>query len=206
MLDRLQRHLGLDVRRPDGDASARTLTGPDSLLRAFGGASFGGGAYRIHAPRDVARLTAMAREAFPDLGPGTTCIGSTWCGDQIAVTDTSDGPTVQVLDIAWGEATDTGLNLEGFHEHLLVTSTDVVLHVSLYRAWRRAGGAVPGPDQCVAFAVPLFLGGAEELANLDLTSLDVTWGVNGQLLAQVRDLPPGTAIGEITVVGPDDPL
>lgn len=41
------------------------------------------------------------------------------------------------------------------------------------------------------------LGGDESVANLEPTDVSVHFGVLGQIHEQVKDLPPGTEIGEI---------
>jgi hypothetical protein len=59
-------------------------------------------------------------------------------------------------------------------------------------------GLVPGPEQVYGFAKPPALGGAIEVENVEVIDFVVSVNLAGQLHAQVRDLPPGTAISGFT--------
>ncbi|MCP2517553.1 MAG: T6SS immunity protein Tdi1 domain-containing protein [Achromobacter mucicolens] len=53
------------------------------------------------------------------------------------------------------------------------------------------------------YGIPLFLGGQDEVSNLELSDLDVYWHLLSQLIRQTRGLPAGTPIGPITLTDPD---
>jgi hypothetical protein len=57
----------------------------------------------------------------------------------------------------------------------------------------------PRPDQCVDCKVPLFVGGAASIDNLDITDLEVAVSLNGQLFEHVRNLRTGQKITKITL-------
>ena len=59
-------------------------------------------------------------------------------------------------------------------------------------------GLVPGPEQVYGFAKPPVLGGAIEAENIEVIDFVVGVHIAGQLHAQVRDLPTGTAISGFT--------
>lgn len=59
-------------------------------------------------------------------------------------------------------------------------------------------GLVPGPEQVYGFAKPPVLGGAIDVENIEVIDFVVGVSIAGQLHAQVRDLPPGTAISGFT--------
>jgi len=52
----------------------------------------------------------------------------------------------------------------------------------------------PNYTQCLGNRKPLFLGGTDELWNMELSDLDVYWHVVGQLVRKTRGLPLGTPI------------
>jgi type VI secretion system (T6SS) immunity protein Tdi1 len=62
-----------------------------------------------------------------------------------------------------------------------------------------ANGLVPGPDQIYDFRVHPQLGGALEPENVEVTDFVVALAITGQVLNQIRDLPPGTKISGVTV-------
>jgi hypothetical protein len=177
-------------------------SGVSELFSAFGGATFGEGAYRVHDPAQVARWTDLAVAAFPQLEGLVLCFASDWLGRQFAVnTDrASNGQgTVVLIDLLIDDVVDTDHDLGAFHERLLGVDPRPVLALGLYADWRAAGGAVPALSECVEYTVPLYLGGAHDLANMAITDMEVAWDISGQLLRQVRGLPEGTPI-DIDVV------
>jgi hypothetical protein len=59
-----------------------------------------------------------------------------------------------------------------------------------------------GPEQVFDFTRPPVLGGERQPDNLGVVDFVVAVNLAGQIHAQVRNLPPGTPIGEITIVQP----
>jgi hypothetical protein len=53
--------------------------------------------------------------------------------------------------------------------------------------------------ECFGYKVPPVLGGEIEPDNFEPTDLQVHFGILGQIHRQVKDLPPGTPIGEIKI-------
>jgi len=52
---------------------------------------------------------------------------------------------------------------------------------------------------CFAFKKPLKLGGTVEVSNVEIASITVHVSPQGQILQQLRDLPPGTTTKEVTI-------
>lgn len=160
------------------------------------------GAYRLHQAADIERFTDLARAAFPAFADRIECFGADWLGRQFAKDqDRKRGgqPLVLMLEPGTGEALEIPAIFTAFHEHELIEEPDAVAAAPFFREWLSAGGARPGYDQCISYKEPLFLGGSDEIANLEVSDLDVYWTVAAQLLAEVRDLPEGTVINRVTV-------
>ncbi|WP_431278627.1 T6SS immunity protein Tdi1 domain-containing protein [Leifsonia poae] len=52
-------------------------------------------------------------------------------------------------------------------------------------------------DECVGYEVPLFLGGGDEIDNLQVADMEVYWTLTGQLRVATHDLRPGRSVSEI---------
>lgn len=160
------------------------------------------GAYRLHDSSDVARYTALAAEAFPDFAKRITCFGADWLGNQFATDEAriiDEDRQILLLEIGTGEVLEIPAGLGTFHDGLLVQEPDAAVALGFFRGWLSGGGAAPRYDQCVGYKVPLYLGGADDVSNLELSDFEVYWGVSAQLLAKARVLPKGTAIGDVTI-------
>ena len=160
------------------------------------------GAYRLHQAADIERFTDLARAAFPTFADRIECFGADWLGRQFARDQgrMRDGqPLVLMLEPGTGEALEIPVGFAAFHAQELVQEPDAVAAASFFREWLSAGGTRPGYDQCIGYRTPLFLGGSDDIANLEVSDLDVYWTLAAQLLAQVRDLPEGAAVDRVSV-------
>jgi len=160
------------------------------------------GAYRLHQRDDVQRFTALAGEAFPAFGSRIECFGASWLGCQFA-TDRArvdrGEKLVLLLEPGTGEALEIPATFASFHDQELLEHADAAVALSFYRDWLTAGGVAPTYTQCVGYKRPLYLGGADNVSNLELGDFEVYWGVAAQLLAKVRGLPVGTRIGNVSI-------
>jgi hypothetical protein len=173
----------------EGGVPARIL---DPELKYFfdvlGGKSFNGGLYRTVHPADLRFWHERIQLAFPGYERQVVCFGYDWLGRAFGVgwEKGEDGrPNVLMFDIGGGEVFDIPANLITFHDSEITKSIEPALAISLYEAWRSSGGAAPAYDQCIGLRVPLFLGGDEEVSNLEACDLDVYWSIFGQVLQQV---------------------
>ena len=62
-----------------------------------------------------------------------------------------------------------------------------------------SAGLRPGDAQVLSFKVLPVLGGAIDVANLEIADLDVALSLTGQIHRQVKDLPPGTPISNVSI-------
>jgi hypothetical protein len=176
--------------------------GISDFLGQFAGTSFNKGLYRIHEINEMRQWTATVGEAFPDFGSRIFCFSYDWLGRHFAI----DGRRRQngeclilMLEPGTGQSLEIPATFRDFHDTELVEYQDAALAADFQRAWLAAGGAIPSPSECVGYKKPLFLGGVDALENLELTDMDVYWSVCAQLLAKVRNLPPGTKIGKVDI-------
>lgn len=159
---------------------------PAALRRAAGGCSFGGGLYRVHSTASPTEADAWVNEGFPEFGGDLQCFGFDWLGRQFAVAGPRAGhEMVQLLEPGTGEALDTLVHFADFHDQELVDESEPALATGFFGEWRAAGGADPGFSQCVGYVRPLFLGGADDVSNLELFDIDVYWTLLGQMRAQL---------------------
>jgi Domain of unknown function (DUF1851) len=146
-------------------------------------------------PSDLSAWHDRIHLAFPQFEDRIiTCFGFDWLGRAFALDNKrlqSVQPSVLMFEVGTGEALR---DLQSFHEEVLIEDGEAALAISFHEKWLAAGGEAPNYTQCVGYQKPLFLGGADEIWNVELSDLDVYWHVVGQLVRKTRDLPPGTPI------------
>ncbi len=180
---------------------AQALSIPNADLRAFfeefGGASFKGGVYRVIQPSDAENWRLRVALAFPDFSQRSTCFGYDWQGRVFALDSNRSHdakPAVLLIEPGFDEVLEIPANLATFHDKILIDESDAAVASTFYEQWIASGGTPPAHDQCVGYKRPCFLGGVDGIENIELCDLDVYWHLMGQLLVQVRGLPPGARV------------
>jgi hypothetical protein len=130
------------------------------------------GAYRKHRPEDVA-------------------IDDANCVDGL--------PQVLLLEPGTGEWLEIPVGEDAFHREELMQEPDAAVAYSFYRRWLDSGETAPAYEECIGYKTPLYLGGVDDLENLQRSTLDVYWTVSAQLLSRIRGLPIGTRIADISI-------
>lgn len=167
------------------------------LLDRFGGTSFENGIYRVIIASDVEEWNARVTIAFPEFRKRVTCFGFDWLGRVFAVDATrfkGGEPGVVMLEPGTGEALEIPCNICTFHDEELIEYGDAALASEFYKRWLANGGSAPRYGQCVGYKKPLFLGGIDEISNLEMSDIDVYWHLVGPLVLKAKGLPSGTSI------------
>jgi Domain of unknown function (DUF1851) len=208
----LERFLGTYALSPEGqvpgpvweDGRLMRLAGYGELAGRFAGCSFNDGMYRLLDAHSGPRAQQWLGEGFPEMADRARPFALDWLGRQFAVDvarrDDDGEPLVLLLEPGTGEALEVPLPFAAFHDQELVDYADAALAASLFAKWRqRHADDVPlPPDRCVGYRVPLFLGGTDDVDNLDIVDLDVYWSLMGQLRRAAMKLPPGTPVRDIS--------
>lgn len=160
----------------------------DAFMQRWSGATFSRGLYRIHNRRSGAMADTWVSQMFPEFGRRFQCFGFDWLGRQFALdADRIDGGQAQVLlmDPGTAEALEIPCGFSSFHNQELVEFHDAALATDFFRTWSEGRNdlAALSHDVCVGYKVPLFLGGVDDVSNLELTDMDVYWSLSAQLLA-----------------------
>jgi len=168
--------------------------------------SFGGGLLRFLLPQTRPSITDWnSRDGWhsdwPSV-PGGFVFASDWLGRLYLLVDEKrhgDEPHVALFDPVTVEFESFGSTFGEFLGNMMPRLWRVLLEVELFEAWRGAGGDIPAPGDCVCHKIPLALGGADNVSNMETMSLMVWVSICGQIHEQTKDLPPGTPISGFTI-------
>jgi hypothetical protein len=172
-----------------------------SILSEVSGKTFNNGIYRVYKYTDMDRWTDRVSAFFLAMRGNCLAFGCDWLGRQfvLAWSEKKNGlPTVVCLEPGVPDSFCTDLSLREFHAEALVTKAESALAVEFYKKWRQMCSVDILPNQCVGYRVPLFLGGKDEIENLELTDMEVYFELCRQLWEAVKNLPTGAAVNDIT--------
>jgi hypothetical protein len=122
----------------------------------------------------------------------TDWMGRLWCFDPDH--KVKGEPSIVRLEPGMGTVSEWDMKFADFIGRELVEGREDLFSEEYYRDWLAGGGAVPKPDQCVGYRVPPFLGGEDDVPNLEISDLMVYVSLNGQLGAQrpISSRAPGS--------------
>ena len=122
----------------------------------------------------------------------TTCFGDVFfeSNDGVYFLDTLAGSLEKVASSK--EELQEILNTEEGQDHFLMAGLALAAQES---------GLNIGEGECLDFKVNPVVGGSLTVDNIDVMSFALSLDIAGQILKQVKDLPPGTKIDKVTIDG-----
>jgi Domain of unknown function (DUF1851)/SMI1 / KNR4 family (SUKH-1) len=191
-------------RSPWSVPALTEVTGYRELMDRFAGCTFERGLYRLHDARSGPRAARWIAEAFPEFAARALPFGFDWSGGQFAIDlarREGGEPQVLLLEPGTGEALKVAATFATFHDEELPQHTDAALGDDFFARWASTHAAdLPlRHHRCVGYKVPLFLGGVDDVENLELVDLEVYWSLVGQLRLGAKDIPMKTTIGEVSI-------
>lgn len=191
----------------DECSAGRIITVPveqdvHELVSAHGGKTFNQGVYRVLRPDQLADAKEAMERVFPEFRGRIEPFGFDWLGRHFALDRRrieNGKAQVLILEVGAGEAMQIPASVAEFHNVELVEYADDALSLPFWSRWREGNPAALAHSECVGYQVPLFLGGADDLPNLEVMDLSVYVEICGQLRNKTRSLSPGQTIGHISL-------
>jgi hypothetical protein len=174
------------------------------VVEALGGVSLSGGMYRVFDAEGVRQWTSVAADGFPTYRDRATVFAADWLGRLLAADaarrDGAGRELVVMLEPGTAEVLEVPCTVEAVHTSELLEAADALVAAPFYEQWRAAtGDTVPlTPAECVGYRVPLFLGGADTIENVERGDMEVYWSLSAQAAAQAASRPEGTPISSVS--------
>jgi len=170
------------------------------IFNALGGKTFNNGLYRVFRTDQIAAATQAMERVFPEYRGRIVPFAFDWLGRHFASDRArleNRKPQVLMLEVGAGEAMEIPASVLDFHNVELVDYADDALAAPFWRQWRSQTANDLAFADCVGYKVPLFLGGADALANLEVVDLSVYVEICGQLRNKTRTLAHGQSIRNV---------
>jgi hypothetical protein len=172
-------------------------------LEELGGKIFSDGIYRVYRWDQIESKTNLIWRVFEATRNQVVIFAADWSGRQFGIDcaeQTNDGePSVECFDVGAVKSFCTDNDILTFHNRILVEKSDAALAKPFFQCWKKLHPKPIPASKCVGYKTPLFLGGKDDLTNLELTDLDVYLEFCAQLWERVKSLPSGAGVDRISI-------
>jgi len=172
------------------------------LLNAYEGNSFGNGVYRLHEYKNIEKWNEIILSGFPEFRNRIACFGYDWLGRQFSLDNEriyKGEPQILMFEPGTGEVLEIACNFLDFHEKEIPKNHSACLASEFFQDWITNNPERLKNNECVGYKTPLFLGGEDNISNLEKCDLEVYWSINAQLIQKIKDLPEGTPIDRFDI-------
>lgn len=153
------------------------------FITQLGGTSYGNGLFNSFSVENVNYWTEMVGEAFPFVAGKFRLFGYDWLGRVFGI-DLRKGNVGNVLmfEIGTGQVLEIPSSFTDFLNSEIAYFSDACMARSFYEEWINYTGEFVSYGQCIGYKNPLFMGGNDEIENMEISDMEVYWVVLTQLL------------------------
>ena len=158
----------------------------DDFLVQLGGKMFGGGIFNSFSYSNIKQWEEIVSKAYPSLENQFKLFGYDWLGRCFGL-DLSEEAAGNVLmfEIGTNDVLEIPCSFKDFLNQEIPLQTEACLAKSFFEEWIRFSNVKPKYGRCASYKIPLFLGGEDDVSNLEDSDMEVYWEVMLQIAAQL---------------------
>lgn len=163
------------------DYKKKSVSNVEEFFAELNGKTFLKGMYRLFRKDQIGKWTAIVEEAFPNYKGTIEVFGFDWMGQIFATR--KDTNTVLWFQPGTGEVLDIPSDFVIFHDTEIVEYPEDALVSKYFDYWFENNEHYTlKHSECVGYKVPLYLNGEDDLNNLEVSDMEVYWGVMSPLI------------------------
>lgn len=156
-----------------GDLPAITDSVAVSGIRELKAGVYNHGIYQIVTSVESVELGVMIESVFPTVAGKIVPFAVDWMGRVFAIDsslcDLHEAATVTCFDLAEPSSFTTNANFDDFHNSVAVDMTDELLNINQLHQWTASHSLPEDGVSCIGYKIPLFMGGLDEIDNMELS-------------------------------------
>lgn len=149
----------------------------ENFLKCLGGKQFGNGLFTTFEKKDLEKWTLVVNDAYPEFIGEFQLFGYDWLGRIFGISEQNNNEVILMFEIGTGEVLEIPCNLHAFLNREIPLHSNECLASKFYSKWLRKKRIAVSYGRCIGYKVPLFLGGKDEIKNLEESDLEVYWYV-----------------------------
>lgn len=163
--------------------NTRDVDSYQSFLTAFSGMQFGNGLFTVFREEDIDAWQENVKDAFQIPKEKVALFGYDWLGNCYGIAkDEKNEDNVILFEIGTGEILLTEGCFEDNINNEIPYNVEACLAGQFYKKWLDNGGFPSKYGRCIGYKVPLFLGGKDDITNLEDSDMDVYWSILSQIM------------------------
>lgn len=159
-----------------GNDDDNKISTAEEFLKIYQGQSFLDGLYRIHNFSEIAKWNDIVGKSFPKYLGKINVFAFDWLGRNYAIDSTEN--KLLLFEPGTGEVLGIPVEFIAFHNELIPKYPQDCLASDFFNDWRKANDNIVLPfNKCAGYKVPLFLNGKDIVENLEVSDMEVYWGI-----------------------------
>lgn len=150
----------------------------DDFIIQLGGKQFGGGIFRSFSMQDIEKWTRIVTEAYPAFQNQFKLFGFDWLGRCFGIDLRKNTyQNVLMFEIGTDDVLEIPCSLEKFLNNEIPEDSEACLAESFFREWIEYSEKELEYGRCAGYKIPLFLGGEDNVKNLEDSDMEVYWAI-----------------------------
>lgn len=161
----------------------------DYFIRRFEGISIKEGLFTVFNTSDLGKWEDNIKLFFYNMSEEFRVFGYDWQGNCYGVVPqylSTGKENVIMFEIGTNEILSFNCAFETFVNEFLITHWNEILVPDFFRDWKEKHIERPEYGKCIGYRKPLFLGGEDNIDNLEYSDMDVYWTVLTQVMLSLR--------------------
>lgn len=160
----------------NSDATSENTDALISFRNKYQGKDFGEGIYRVFNEEEVPKWKEIISECYPDFTKKFEPFAYDWLGRCFAV-DLRNKSTGNILlfEIGTADVLEIPCDFVNFHNEEIPMHNESCLASTFFNEWKEVNKLILEHNKCAGYKIPLFLGGNDDISNLELSDMEVYW-------------------------------
>ncbi|MDD5936291.1 MAG: DUF1851 domain-containing protein [Clostridiales bacterium] len=142
----------------------------------YQGMDFGEGIYRVFRQEEIEKWKTIISEGYPDFTNKFDPFAYDWLGRCFAMDLRNNSlGNILMFEIGTADVLNIPCNIVEFHNEEIPMYHESCLATSFFAEWKEVTKQVLEHNKCAGYKIPLFLGGSDEISNLELSDMEVYW-------------------------------
>lgn len=164
-----------------GDTDIFNMDTEEKFRSGMSGKALLNGMYRFFKIEDIDKWNKIVEAGFPAYKGRIDVFGYDWLGRVFAMNKATN--TVLLFEPGTGEVLDIPANFKDFHNVEIAEYHEDSLASAFFEEWfEEDDNYILDNRQCAGYKVPLFLNGEDDVENLEVSDMEVYWGIMTQLM------------------------